>query len=185
MNARQALEAILPLLSDEPAVYATGYIARTAQSVRRRPQDFYMIGSMGMVSSLASGVALSCPGRRVIAIDGDGAVLMNLGALPTAGALRLSGLVHVCLDNESYESTGAQASYSAAVALEGLAAASGYRSAVRVTDAASLEREFRKALGSEGPSFILAKVSLDDAPAAPRIEASPERITADFKASIR
>ncbi|MCG3176690.1 MAG: hypothetical protein MOGMAGMI_01649 [Candidatus Omnitrophica bacterium] len=185
MNARQALEALLPLLDDEPAVFATGYIARTAQAVRRRPQDFHMIGSMGMVSSLATGVALGRPGRKVIAVDGDGAVLMNLGALPTAGALRVSDLVHVCLDNESYESTGAQASYSAAVALESVAAASGYRSAVRVTDADSLRREFGRALTSEGPSFLLVKVSLDDGPAAPRIEAAPERITADFKAALR
>lgn len=185
MNAQQALRAILPLLTDEPAVFATGYISRTAQAVRRRPQDFYMIGSMGMVSSLATGVALCRPDRRVIAVDGDGAVLMNLGALPTAGALRVKGLVHVCLDNESYESTGAQSSYSSVIALEALAAASGYRSAVRVTDTASLEKAFRQALTSEGPSFILAKITLDDGPAAARIEAGPDRITADFMAALR
>lgn len=184
MNAKQALQVILPLLRDEPAVYATGFIARTAQAVRRRAQDFYMIGSMGMVSSLATGVALSKPKKRVIAIDGDGAVLMNLGALPTAGALGVHNLVHVVLDNESYESTGSQASYSSVIQLEKIAAASGYRTAKRVADAKALGREFRKMLRCKGPSFLLVKISLDGGPAAPRIEADPGKITADFAGSL-
>lgn len=185
MNAREALEAVLSQLGDEPAVYATGFLARTAQAVRMRPQDFYMIGSMGLVSSIAAGIAISKPKTKVVALDGDGALLMNLGGLPTIGALGLKNFVHVVIDNESYESTGGQRSYSARVRLDAVAKACGYRSTAFAKDPASLRRAVRAALRSTGPSFVLAKVTPDKAAPAPRIEATPEAMTKTFSESFK
>lgn len=185
MTAREALRVFLPLLTDEPAVIATGFLSRTAQAVRRRPGDFHVIGSMGMVGSLALGIALAKPRVKVVAIDGDGSVLMNLGALPTAGAVGARNLVHVVIDNESYESTGGQPSFSSSVALERVAAASGYRRTARVRTPGALRRAAKKFLKADGPSFLLVKVANDPGPAAPRIEAEPEAITRTFSKAIR
>lgn len=110
---------------------------------------------------------------------------MNLGALPTAAALKLTNLVHIVLDNASYESTGAQASFTATVRLEQIARASGYRSAARVTTPQALNKAMPKLLKTAGPSFLLVRVANDKDAPAPRIQAAPEEITRRFSACLR
>jgi thiamine pyrophosphate-dependent acetolactate synthase large subunit-like protein len=185
MTPRAALDILFSFVKDEPVVHATGYLARTAQAAKHRPGNFYMIGSMGMASSIALGIALSKPGKKVIALDGDGAVLMNLGALPTAGALAPANFLHVVIDNESYESTGGQPSYSSAVKLERIAKSSGYRHAARVSTPAALKKALPRFLRQKGPSFLLVRVENDPAPAAPRVADEPEVITRLFSESLK
>ncbi|OGW91362.1 MAG: hypothetical protein A3D28_00285 [Omnitrophica bacterium RIFCSPHIGHO2_02_FULL_63_14] len=185
MTGREAVAIAMSLFKDEPVVYATGFIARNAQAARRRPEDFYMIGSMGIASSIAQGIALAKPRRKVIALDGDGAVLMNLGALPTAGALNIKNFIHIVIDNGSYESTGGQPSFSRSVALERVARSSGYRHAGCVSTPAALKKTLRRLLKSSGPSFLLVKVTNDKLPPEPRVIDEPEVITERFSRSIR
>ena len=180
MNAKDALTAIYAYIKEEPVVLATGFISRTAQSVKDRDANFYVIGSMGMVASLASGIAVARPGKKVIGIDGDGAVLMNLGALPTAAALRLNNFLHIVLDNAAYESTGAQPSFTETVKLEKIAQASGYANALRVSTPAALMKAMPKLLKAKGPSFLLVRVSNETGSPAPRIEATPAEMTRRF-----
>src|SRR4029077_14406180 len=74
----------------------------------RRPQNFYMLGSMGLAIPIALGVALAQPQRRVIALEGDGSLLMQLGALATIATLQPKNLIIVVMDNRTYQITGSQ-----------------------------------------------------------------------------
>ena len=185
MTSYQAIEIFYSFIKDEPVVCATGYIARSAQKAKDRLENFYMIGSMGLASSIALGVALSKPRRKVIALDGDGAVLMNLGSLATVGALKVANFIHVVIDNGVYESTGNQPTLTSSIALDKIAQSAGYATVRRVENADALKKEMPFLLSKNGPSFLLVKVSSDAAPAAPRVHLNPEVITENFSKCLR
>jgi phosphonopyruvate decarboxylase len=109
----------------------TGYCGRELYAIEDRENQFYMVGSMGCVSSIGLGIALARPQRRVIAIDGDGAALMRMGALATIGYERPSNLLHILLDNRVHESTGGQSTVSHSVDFCAIAGACGYGNVVR------------------------------------------------------
>ncbi|MFQ5483543.1 MAG: thiamine pyrophosphate-dependent enzyme [Nitrospinaceae bacterium] len=184
MRGLEALEILAPLLGDAPAVLANGYISREFFNVRDRPGNFYMIGSMGLASSIGLGVALARPDRKTVVIDGDGNVLMAMGALAMIGAFAPSNFVHVCLDNEVYESTGRQRTLSAAIALEDVARANGYKKALRVTAADDLARAFTELMGGVGPAFLLVKVEPGFDPARGRVSHTPEEIRDRFMQAL-
>jgi len=139
----EMLRAVQVAGADDIVVATTGYTGRELYALDDRPNQFYMVGSMGCASSVGLGLALAQPGRRVIVLDGDGAALMRLGALATLGYQRPENLVHVLLDNGIHESTGGQSTVSASIDFPAIAAACGYpRVAVTVTPA-QLEHELR------------------------------------------
>jgi phosphonopyruvate decarboxylase len=109
---------------------STGFCGRELYALDDRPNQLYMVGSMGCVTPLALGLALARPDLRVVAVDGDGAALMRMGVFATLGAYGPSNLTHVLLDNGAHESTGGQATVSQHVSFAGVAAACGYASAV-------------------------------------------------------
>ena len=184
-TSRQAIETLYSTIQSEPVVCATGYISRSAQGAKDRQENFYMIGSMGLASSIALGVALCKPHKKVIALDGDGAVLMNLGNLATVGALKPKNFIHVVIDNGGYESTGNQPSHATLVPLEKIAQSAGYAYSRRVDHPAGLKKEMAAALSKKGPAFILVKVSSDTAPPSPRVHLAPEVITENFSKCLR
>jgi phosphonopyruvate decarboxylase len=116
--------------ADAIVIATTGYTGRELYALDDRPNQLYMVGSMGCAVSLGMGIALARPDRRVVVLDGDGALLMRLGALAMLGYERPPNLVHVLLDNGIHESTGGQTTLSAAVDFCALAAACGYPSVV-------------------------------------------------------
>ena len=144
MKGTEAFQELLPLLGDEPVVHANGYICRESFALKDREANFYMIGSMGLASSIGLGVALCKPDRKVIVLDGDGNVLMALGTLAMIAAEAPKNLVHVVIDNEVYESTGSQRTLSNSVSLEQIAKSSGYREAVRVDKKKTSNRCLKK-----------------------------------------
>ena len=85
----------------------------------QRPQNFYMLGSMGLAIPIALGVALAQPGRGIVALEGDGSLLMQLGCLTTVAALGPKNLVIVVMDNGCYQITGGQPTATAAVGAGG------------------------------------------------------------------
>jgi phosphonopyruvate decarboxylase len=178
-----ALTAARKALGAEPIIHANGYICRESFAVGDRPQNFYMIGSMGLASAIGLGLSLARSERPTVVFDGDGNLLMSLGVLAMVGGLRPRHLVHVVFDNEVYGSTGNQASPSRGVRLDRVAAAAGYRSAVAVSDAAAVERAVQRAITTDGPHFILAKVTAEEADV-PRIPFSPAEIRDRFRASV-
>ena len=185
----EALRAAMGAIGDAPVVHANGFICRESFSLGDRPQNFYMIGSMGLASAIGLGVALARPGQPAVVFDGDGNLLMNLGILPMIGGGPLMGggrpanFVHVVFDNAVYGSTGNQASPSRHARLEAIAAASGYRSATAVADGPAVREAVAAALRDGGPAFVLARVTAAEQPA-PRIPYPPEEIRDRFRRAL-
>ncbi len=166
-------------LDDRPTVVCNGMIGREAFTAEDRGQNFYMIGSMGLGLSIAIGVAVTQPDKKVLCLDGDGNVLMGAGVLASAGALDLKNLHHVVLDNESHGSTGGQATISDKIHLEQIAKASGYAYAERVA-ADQLEAALPAFLEREGPAMLLVKVEKGNVKGIGRVTHTPPEITARF-----
>jgi len=187
ISRSEALQAAVKALGREPVVHANGYICRESFAVRDRPENFYMIGSMGLASSIGLGAALARDDRTVVIFDGDGNLLMNLGILPMIGDAgrrrRPRRFVHIVFDNGVYASTGGQPSPGQATRLDRVAAAAGYARTVCVTTAREISLAVTEALESEGPSFLLARVTAEDKPA-PRIPYPPEEIRDRFRRAL-
>ncbi len=181
-----ALGIALKTVGDDPVAHANGYICRESFAVKDRPENFYMLGSMGLASAIGLGVALAVPARPVVVFDGDGNLLMSLGILPmigggpVMGGQRPANLVHVVFDNALYGSTGNQASPSRAVGLHRIARAAGYEKSVAVAGADELNAAVATALAGGGPHFILARVTAEEQPV-PRIPYPPEEIRDRFR----
>ena len=178
-----AITAARKPIGAEPIVHANGYICRESFSVGDRPQNFYMIGSMGLASAIGLGLTLARPEGAAVVFDGDGNLLMNFGILAMVGGLAPRRLVHVVFDNEVYGSTGNQVSPSRGVRLDRVAAAAGYGTVAAVTSAAETEAAVHAALGADGPHFVLVKTTAEEADVL-RIPYSPAEIRDRFRASL-
>jgi phosphonopyruvate decarboxylase/sulfopyruvate decarboxylase subunit beta len=186
MKLAEALGVITPLLRDELVVHANGFIARESFNISDRPGNFYMIGSMGLASSIALGVALNRPDRRVVVFDGDGNLLRNLGSVALIGATQPGNLVHLVFDNEVYGSTGNQRTIAAQVALEEIAHSAGYKPVQRVETATALRTAAQEFLAQPGPSFLLIKIEPDrEERKIGRITHEPPQIAARFMEAVR
>lgn len=184
MTTREAIQAIAEQLTDEWVVCTTGYTCRDMQAVRDRPENFYMIGSMGVAAAMGAGLALTRTDRKVAVFDGDGSVLMGLGILPMVGAWRPNNLIHVVFDNEVFASTGGQATFSREVRLDQLARASGYPVVRSVEEMSALAPAWREVLSRPGPVFLLVKCQPDSGSPMPRVGPAPEAITERFQHAI-
>lgn len=184
MKGTEAYQELLAVIEDEPVVHANGYICRESFSLKDREANFYMIGSMGLASSIGLGVALCRPDRKVIIFDGDGNVLMSMGTLAMIAAAAPKNLVHVVFDNQVYESTGSQRSLSNVIPLQEVAKSSGYRQAVKVTKREEVKPAFAKLMQSDGPSFLLIKVEPAFDPSTGRVTHTPEEIKARFMRAL-
>lgn len=125
---RQALERVIAQTPPDRTVLlaTTGYTGRELYALADRPNQLYMVGSMGCVSALGLGLALARPDLKIVVIDGDGAALMRLGNLATVGAYAPGNYRHLLLDNGLHESTGGQATVSPGVSFARIAQACGY-----------------------------------------------------------
>jgi phosphonopyruvate decarboxylase len=167
-------------------VSTTGFISRELFRVSDRPENFYMQGSLGHCSAVAAGVALARPSRRVVAVDGDGAVLMHMGVLSTIGYAAPRNFLHIVLDNEGYVSTGRQESTSVTSSLEAVATACGYRAVSRCVTRAELDDAVARSLSTEGPHFVLCKVNQAHSHALPRVTSrhTPEENKRAFEIAL-
>jgi len=175
ISRREALGVALKELDDEPVVHANGYMCRESFAIGDRPQNFYMIGSMGLASAIGLGLALVGPERRSVVFDGDGNLLMSLGTLAMVGSLGPRNLVHLVFDNGVYGSTGGQPSPSRRTRLDRIAAGAGYRTTRAVASPAEIALAVRSAGVETGPHFVLVKVTPAESPA-PRIPHTPRAI---------
>lgn len=125
-----ALDALLPLIGDACVVSTTGKTSREVFELRAKrneeQRDFLAVGGMGHALSIALGVAMGEPNKKVVCLDGDGSVLMHLGALPIVGSIAPANLVHVLLNNAAHESVGGQPTVAGVVDFKAIALASGY-----------------------------------------------------------
>lgn len=177
---RDYLAAVLGASKPADALIATtGYTGRELYAIEDRPSSFYMVGSMGCAASIGMGLALARPDRRVIVLDGDGALLMRLGALATAGHYRPANLLHIVLDNGLHESTGGQATVSRSLDLSAMATACGYREALDI----SAPEDLAGVVGSAitGPVFVRIPVRPGVPANLPRPAMSPVDVAERFR----
>ena len=159
MKRIEAIQCIAEMLTDEPVIVSLGHPAYELFAAGDRELNFYTWGSMGLVSSIALGLALARPDRRVLALDGDGSLLMNLGSLATIGSCAPPNLVVVVLDNGKYGTTGGQkTATSGAADLAGAARALGINRSATVRDLSALVERLAECCGTPGPWLLVAKV---------------------------
>ena len=169
MKELDALKTIMSELdSDDIVLFTTGMISREAQSISDRPNNFYMIGSMGLLSSVGLGMSLNSK-KKIVVIDGDGALLMDMGTMALIAFEKPKNLIHIVIDNGSYCSTGRQPTISREVSLDKIARAAGYKTVKKVSSLSQM----KNLLKSAGPAFILLKVKADPGLEPPRIKATP------------
>ena len=154
VTRQQALREVVARTSPASTVVlaSTGFCGRELYAIDDRPNQLYMVGSMGCIVPLALGLALARPDLRVIALDGDGAALMRLGAFATVGAYGPPNLWHLLLDNGVHDSTGAQATVSPNVSFAEVAAACGYATTLD-TDTLGRICEWLESPRLDGPRF--------------------------------
>ena len=164
-------------------IVTTGYSGRELYALADRANHFYMVGSMGCASALGLGLAQARPDLRVLVVDGDGAALMRMGNLATIGAYAPRNLVHVVLDNEAHDSTGAQATVSAYTDFAAIAAACGYADAARSDDPHELSA-FLADGEHGGPRFMHMKIATGAPADLPRPALTPVAIRTRFMRHI-
>lgn len=180
---REVLSAVLASTGPDDAVIATtGFTGRELYALDDRPNQLYMVGSMGCASSLGLGIALAQPDRRVVVLDGDGALLMRLGALATIGYERPANLVHLLLDNEMHESTGGQSTVAHSMDAAVMAAACGYPEVRRLATAT----EVSELLGEPGRTCTFAHVKIRPGvpDGLPRPDVTPAEVARRFRAAM-
>ena len=181
----QAIARILEHVRPSDLVLSTtGMISREVFTANDRPSNFYMLGSMGLLSSFGLGLALLAPELKGFVLEGDGSALMSLGTLPLIANERPANLVHIILDNEAYESTGAQPSISSQVELAELGRSAGYRHVVRVDDVEGLESAISEYGGDKGPYLVVVKSGIAPVEGIPRVSHSPTEIRDRFKTDV-
>jgi thiamine pyrophosphate-dependent acetolactate synthase large subunit-like protein len=151
---------LIAALDREPVIASLGHPAYDLFAAGDRPENFYTWGSMGLASSIGLGLAIVQPTLRVFVVDGDGSLLMNLGALATIGWVHPANLVLIVWDNAAYGTTGGQDTATAHGAdLESVARALGARIATTVHAEHELNAAIARARVEAGPWVIVARVS--------------------------
>lgn len=164
VDRASAIAELHGMLEDELVVAALGNPAYDLFTAGDRPEHFYMWGAMGLAPSVGLGVAMATPGRRVIAMEGDGGVLMNLGGLATIGAQAPSNFVLIVWDNQSFDLTGGQpTATSSGVDLAVIATGCGISQTHRVAHSETFSDLIGRSLREPGPWCLV--VETDPTPA--------------------
>jgi thiamine pyrophosphate-dependent acetolactate synthase large subunit-like protein len=167
------------LKRDEAVVGGIGNANFDLWASGQRAQNFYMLGSMGLAIPIALGVAIAQPQRHVLALEGDGSLLMQLGCLATVAERSPKNLTIVVWDNGIYQITGSQPTASSAAAdLVAISRAAGIANSSWAADEADFERLAASALKGEGPSLIAARI--DNKPAVATTDRDPVQIRERF-----
>jgi len=164
MSREEAVQKILPALGLEDVVVSTtGKLSREIYEYREgkgegHNRDFLNVGSMGHASQVALGIALEKPERRVFCFDGDGAVIMHMGALAINAGSGAKNFCHLVFNNSAHDSVGGQATAGFRIDIRGAAEACGYRLALRADNEEELEEAMEKIREGEGPSLLEIRV---------------------------
>jgi sulfopyruvate decarboxylase subunit beta len=155
IDPQRALETISKHRTNEVVVTTMSSLRGWPEFSQRPDLDLPLRGCMGKASSIGLGVALARPDRRVVVLDGDGSLLMNLGTLVTIAGAAPKNLIHVVLEGNTYDTSGGQPTPGEGRAdLASLAKAAGYPTAVSIEENADLDRQWADLLKSDGPTFV-------------------------------
>ena len=183
MIRKEAIRLISKEIVDDVIVSANGYISRDLFEVDDKPTNFYMIGSMGLASSIGLGLALQNPKKMIHVFDGDGNILMNLGSLTTIGKLKPKNFIHIIFDNSSHESTGGQPTSTNKISIDAIAKAVNFK-VFKCHSKNSLDKIFKKIKKMYGPIIILVKISKSEK-ISRRVSLPPKKIKARFMKSLQ
>jgi sulfopyruvate decarboxylase subunit beta len=157
MNRVELLKILARRITDQ-IVVATYSTATDWLSINDRPLNYFSFGAMGLASSHGLGLALARPERRVVVLDGDGSLLMNLGSLVSIAAAAPKNLVHLVCHNECYEANGGHPLPNPDVDFAGLARSAGYAQVHEFSELKSFEQQVGHVLAQEGPVFATLRV---------------------------
>ena len=152
MARYEAIEDIIKNIDEELIVCNIGFPSRELYEINDRDENFYMIGSMGLASSIGFGLALARPDKDIVVIDGDGSLLMNMGSLVTIFANDPRNLTWIVIDNGAYGSTGNQDTYAQKIDLVEIAKAVGFKNSHNFKDI-----DLKDVIKSDEASFIVYK----------------------------
>ncbi|MDQ0339012.1 phosphonopyruvate decarboxylase [Caldalkalibacillus uzonensis] len=156
----QVLEVINRFKDNQTVqLVTTGKTGRELYEIEDAPNNFYMVGSMGCVSSLGLGLALTQTNKDIIVIDGDGSLLMRMGSLATNGYYHPHNMLHLLLDNHTYDSTGGQNTVSHNVNFIKIAAAAGYEKCIYIHNVQELVSTIKEWKKSRGLTFVYMKIA--------------------------
>lgn len=165
LSREDAIKKVLDAADRTDAIISTtGKTSREVFEYREatqagHAQDFLTVGSMGHASAIALGIALNQPERTIWVLDGDGAVIMHMGAMSMVGTYKPSNYIHVVINNEMYESVGVMPTASRTMNFEALARANGYVGYFSAVNAQELEVVLKKAKVSRGPVLLEIKTN--------------------------
>lgn len=158
MKRYDCLRAIAPHFGEELVVTNLGAVRHEWQALRPHPGNYHL-QNLGLTSSMALGLALALPHRKVVAFDGDGSLLLNLGSLATMANQHPRNLIHIVFDNECYESSrGAPTATAGRADLAAIARGAGFANVMTAKTLSEFEEGFLRALKSDDLYFILTKV---------------------------
>ena len=178
MKRRDAIGKIMNNITDELVLCNIGFPSRELYDLNDRDENFYMIGSMGLISSIGLGLALARKDKKIVIIDGDGSFLMNLGAIVTIFAQNPSNLTWIVINNEAYGSTGNQETYAKNLDLKEIA------KSVGITNCYNYEEiNLKKVINNDQCNFICFNTEPGNSPA-PIIDLSPIQIKKRFMKKV-
>jgi len=183
MNRKEAVSIIVKEIGNNPIISANGFISRDLYETCDRDKNFYMIGSMGLASSIGLGVALKNPKVKIFIFDGDGNILMNLGSLTTIGSLQPKNFVHIIFDNNSHESTGGQPTHTNKIKLGDIGKSVNYKVYTSVSKK-DLISNLKKIKNQKGPIMLVVKVKKSNI-VSTRVEIEPKQIRKRFTDSLK
>ena len=183
MIRKEAVKLIAQEIGNQPIISANGFMSRDLYETNEKENNFYMIGSMGLASSIGLGVALSNPGKKIHIFDGDGNILMNLGSLVTIGSLKPKNLIHIIFDNKAHESTGGQPTNSKNIELEKIAKIAKFKT-YKISKKEQIQKIFAKIKKENGPICILVKIEKSSTRSI-RVDITPPNIKTRFMKSLK
>nr|WP_295001445.1 sulfopyruvate decarboxylase subunit beta [uncultured Methanobrevibacter sp.] len=178
MARYEAIADIMENIDEELVICNIGFPSRELYEIDDRSKNFYMIGSMGLASSIGLGLALAKPSKDIVVIDGDGSLLMNMGSLVTVFANNPSNLTWIVIDNGAYGSTGNQDTYAQKIDFVEIAKSIGFKNSFYFDNI-----DLKKVIKSDDASFIVYKTEAGNS-TAPIIDIDPITIKERFMSSI-
>ncbi len=167
ISREEAMKCVVNSIpADSIIVSTTGKLSRELYEYRdelkqSHQSDFLTVGSMGHSSSIALGIALAKPEKRVFCFDGDGAFIMHMGAISNIGNLKPTNFIHIVFNNGAHESVGGQPTLGFGINIPEIALACGYENTISVSDADGMVHAIKCALEQSGPTLIELKVGIN------------------------
>ena len=183
MIRKEAIEIAIKEIGNDAIISANGFISRDLFNVHDKESNFYMIGSMGLASSIGLGVSIKNPKKRIFIFDGDGNILMNLGSIVTIGSIKPKNLVHIIFDNSTHESTGGQPTNSKYVNIKKIAHSANY-TVYETNNKKRLKNILNNIKKNSGPIMIIIKIETKKI-VSKRIDHTPLIIKSRFMNSIK